>query len=184
MQGIYWLAENRLASQEGLCCVEWVSGKLSLKVTFRKCNWLEMLTGVMWLKILTNSRLFFIKVMNIRFLQKAGIFLAYPPSLQAELLLKKIGQQDATTFSFLNLFNSALHVSGDKFAHPQEHFLTVYTALGTMHSNDELYINKIQQDATVCRYLFTAKLLCMFRASIAPIIRSTSNCNCSFWYRS
>ena len=24
----------------------------------------------------------------------------------------------------------------------------------------------------------------MFRVSIAPIIRSTSNCNCSFWYRS
>ena len=31
-------------------------------------------------------------------------------------------QQDTTTFSFINLFNSALHVSGDKFAHPQEHF--------------------------------------------------------------
>jgi len=36
-----------------------------------------------------------------------------------------------------------------------------------------LYINKIQQDSTVCRYLFTAKLLYMFRVSIAPIIRST-----------
>jgi hypothetical protein len=36
-------------------------------------------------------------------------------------------QQDATTFSFMNLFNSALHVSGDKFAHPQEHFLTIYS---------------------------------------------------------
>jgi hypothetical protein len=33
-------------------------------------------------------------------------------------------QQDATTFSFINIFKSALHVSGDKFAHPQEHFLT------------------------------------------------------------
>ena len=32
---------------------------------------------------------------------------------------------------------------------------------------------EIQQDATVCRYLFTAKLLYMFRASIAPIISST-----------
>ena len=31
-------------------------------------------------------------------------------------------QQDATTCSFVNLFNSALLVSGDKFAHPQEHF--------------------------------------------------------------
>ena len=46
------------------------------------------------------------------------------------------------------------------------------------------YINKIQWDATVCRCLFTAKLLYVFRVSIAPIIRSTSNCNCSFWYRS
>ena len=35
-------------------------------------------------------------------------------------------------------------------------------------------------DVTVCRYLFTAKLLYMFRVFIAPIIRSTSNCNCSF----
>ena len=42
-------------------------------------------------------------------------------------------QQDATTFSFINLFKSAQHVSGDKFAHPQERFLTVYTAFGTMH---------------------------------------------------
>ena len=33
-------------------------------------------------------------------------------------------------------------------------------------------------------YLFTAKLLYMFRVSIAPIIRSTQNCTCSFWYRS
>jgi hypothetical protein len=46
------------------------------------------------------------------------------------------------------------------------------------------YINKIQRDATVCRCLFTANLLYMFRVSIAPIIRSTSNCNCSIWYRS
>jgi len=42
-------------------------------------------------------------------------------------------QQDATVFSFINLFKSAPHVLGDKFAHPQEHFLTVYTAFGTMH---------------------------------------------------
>ena len=33
----------------------------------------------------------------------------------------------------IDLFKSALHVSGDKLAHPQEHFLTVYTAFGTMH---------------------------------------------------
>ena len=46
------------------------------------------------------------------------------------------------------------------------------------------FIDKIQQNATVCRYLFTASLLYMFRASIAPIIRSTKNCNRSLWYRS
>ena len=45
-------------------------------------------------------------------------------------------------------------------------------------------IDKIQQDATVCRYLFTASLLYSFRASIAPIIRSTKNYNRSLWYRS
>ena len=44
----------------------------------------------------------------------------------------------ATTCSFINLFKSAQHVSGDKFAHPQEHFLTVYTAFGTMYCNDKL----------------------------------------------
>ena len=33
-------------------------------------------------------------------------------------------------------------------------------------------------------YLFTASLLYMFRASIAPIIRSTKKCNRSLWYRS
>ena len=42
-------------------------------------------------------------------------------------------QQDATTYSFINLFNSALHVSGYRFAHPREHFMTVYAAFGTMH---------------------------------------------------
>ena len=44
-------------------------------------------------------------------------------------------QQDATTFSFINLFKSALHVLCDKFACPQELFLTVrvYTAFGTIH---------------------------------------------------
>jgi len=34
---------------------------------------------------------------------------------------------------FINLFNSAPHVSGNKFTNPQEHFLTAYTAFGTMH---------------------------------------------------
>jgi len=34
---------------------------------------------------------------------------------------------------FIDLFKSALHVSGDKLAHPQELFLTVYAAFGTIH---------------------------------------------------
>jgi len=37
-----------------------------------------------------------------------------------------VNNQDAKTFSFINLFKSVLYVSGGKFAHPQEHFLTVY----------------------------------------------------------
>ena len=42
-------------------------------------------------------------------------------------------QQDAKIFLFIDLFNSALHVSGDKFANPRELFLTVYTVFGTVH---------------------------------------------------
>jgi len=34
---------------------------------------------------------------------------------------------------FIDLSKSTLHVSGDKLAHPQEHFLTVYTAFGKTH---------------------------------------------------
>ena len=34
---------------------------------------------------------------------------------------------------FIDLFKTTLHVLGDKLAHPQEHFLTAYTAFGTMH---------------------------------------------------
>ena len=54
---------------------------------------------------------------------------------RASFLYKDVNnQQDATTFSSINLFNSALLVfRGDKFAHPEEHFLTVYTAFGAMH---------------------------------------------------
>jgi len=33
-------------------------------------------------------------------------------------------------------------------------------------------------------FLFTAKLLYMFRVSNTPIIRNTSNCNCSFFTNS
>ena len=34
---------------------------------------------------------------------------------------------------FIGLLKTALHVSGHKFSHPREHFLTVYTAFGTTH---------------------------------------------------
>ena len=51
-------------------------------------------------------------------------------------------QQDATTFSFINLFKSALNVSGDKFAHPQEHILSVYTAFCAMHRHCCIYTVK------------------------------------------
>ena len=47
-------------------------------------------------------------------------------------------------FSFINLFKSALHVSGDKFAHPQEHFLTVYTAFSTMHRSAAVSVHCIK----------------------------------------
>ena len=46
-----------------------------------------------------------------------------------------VNNQQNAMFSFINLFNSALHVSGDKFAYPQEHFLIVYTAFGTVYRN-------------------------------------------------
>jgi len=35
-------------------------------------------------------------------------------------------QQDATTLSFINLFKSPLHVTGDKFAHRKEQFFLLY----------------------------------------------------------
>ena len=58
-----------------------------------------------------------------------------PRSVNRENCNKVNNLQDATTFSFINLFKSAQHIPGDKFAHPQEHFLTVYarTTSGTMH---------------------------------------------------
>ena len=64
------------------------------------------------------------------------------------------------------------------------HHMNITCILYSWFRASWLYINKIQQDATVCRYWFTASLLYMFRASIAPIVRSTKNCNCNLWYRS
>ena len=54
--------------------------------------------------------------------------------LERQLLVQRCRQTTrCNNFPFINLFNSAPYVSGDKFAHPQEHSLTVYTAFGTMH---------------------------------------------------
>jgi len=39
--------------------------------------------------------------------------------------------------------------------------------------NLKMWVEEIQRDTTVCRCLFTAKLLYMFRAYIVSIIRST-----------
>jgi len=51
----------------------------------------------------------------------------------------------------------------------------ILNQVNPVHSRptDCLNIDKIQQDATVCRYIFTAKSLYMFRVSIAHIFRST-----------
>jgi len=47
--------------------------------------------------------------------------------------------------------------------------ITQFTALTTYPTkNSFIYVNKIQQDATICRYLFTAKLLYMIRVSSRP----------------
>jgi hypothetical protein len=54
------------------------------------------------------------------------------------------------------------------------YLLEIHNNLFTISANivfTSLHINKIQRDATVCRYLFTATLLYMFRVFIAPIIR-------------
>jgi len=48
-----------------------------------------------------------------------------------------------------------------------------FLAHGSVHRNSMLI--KIHLDATVCRYLFTAKLLYMFQVSTTPIIRGTKS---------
>ena len=66
--------------------------------------------------------------------------------------------------------------------------LSLNFLVGNTENHDKValrnYVDKIQQDTTVCGYLFTANILYIFRVSIAPIISSTGNCNFSLWYRS
>ena len=48
--------------------------------------------------------------------------------------------------------DKVLHVSGDKLAHPQEHFVsTVYAALGTMHRKLCIQSKSATEDGRVCR---------------------------------
>ena len=69
-------------------------------------------------------------------------------------------------FRLLVFSKSVLHVSGDKFAHPQEHFLTVYTALvqctdtaadrvgtsvGTLYQKLYIQSKNVPEDGRICR---------------------------------
>ena len=67
-------------------------------------------------------------------------------------------QWDATTFPFINLFNSALHVSGKKFTHPHERFMTVQTAFGTMHRHCCWPVPRLRQNSSI--------------STVAPVSRS------------
>jgi len=69
-------------------------------------------------------------------------------------------QQDATNFSFINLFNSALHVSGIKFAHPQE-LVAVYTAFGTMHRSAAVSVHYTKS------WIYSKKVLLMMGEFVA-----------------
>ena len=59
-------------------------------------------------------------------------------------------------FPFINLFNSAQHVSGDKFAH-QEHFLTVYTVQRTDIAADWCGTGRQQCRCVVPKAVYTVK---------------------------
>ena len=66
---------------------------------------------------------------------------------------------------FIDLFKSALHVSGDKFSHPQEHFLTVYTVL--VQSTD-IAADRWQDQCTKS-YIYTYSQNCSWGwASLSP----------------
>ena len=46
--------------------------------------------------------------------------------------------------------------------------------------NTEACLIIVQQDATVFSLLYFCRQLCMFQV-LTPVIRSSYNCNCSFW---
>ena len=73
-------------------------------------------------------------------------------------------QQDATTFSFINLFKSAQHVSDDKFAHPQEHFLTIYS----FWYNALPLLPRQQRPCVVPKTVYTVKKCSCGWANLSP----------------
>jgi len=55
---------------------------------------------------------------------------------------------------FIGLFKSALHVSGDKLAHPQEHFLTlspVGSNIGALYQKLYIQSKSAPEGGRVCR---------------------------------
>jgi len=62
--------------------------------------------------------------------------------------------------SFIDLLKSALRVSGDKLAHPQEHFLTMYSfwyiapillPTGELYQNLYIRSKSVTEDGRACR---------------------------------
>jgi hypothetical protein len=71
-------------------------------------------------------------------------------------------------FGFIDHFKTALHVSGDNFAHPQEH-LTVLTAFSMIPGFCCRPVTRLRCPVSVL--LILSKQLYMFRAIISPILR-------------
>jgi len=66
-----------------------------------------------------------------------------------------MGQQDAV-YRLIYYFKSALHVSGDVFAHHQEHF-TVFTVSGNVHPNYCRLVSRMGQQDAVYRLIYYFK---------------------------
>ena len=84
-------------------------------------------------------------------------------------------------YSFINFFNSALHVSGDKFAHPQEYVLTIYsfwykaqTLLPNGALYQKLYIQSVLANSkTKNIFLFTVNAIFLHDYPLAVETGST-----------
>jgi len=70
-------------------------------------------------------------------------------------------------FRLLIFFKSALHVSGDKFANPQEHFLIVYTYFGTMHRHCCWPVPRLRQNSVTSQ---------LWHSSVAVSVHCTKSC--------